>query len=175
MSVHLLYNLFNWLLNQTQGKDGRKRRGTRKRSSLGVYWKIFRLVYERATGEKVGPKMNRQMHSVSVWVGNTILSIPLLTQNLQALRELADLHNLSIGKRENRCMTIEDLKRQIHTTLTTTEKTFAVGEYRILREDAGGIPDHWKAVVMRCLECDPNKRIGLSDLVRFWEGQQMFT
>ena len=29
-------------------------------------------------------------------------------------------------------MTIEDLKRQIHTTLTTTEKTFAVGEYRIL-------------------------------------------
>ena len=43
------------------------------------------------------------------------------------------------------------------------------------REDAGSIPDHWKAVVMRCLECDPNKRIGLSDLVRFWEEQQMFT
>lgn len=39
-------------------------------------------------------------------------------------------------------------------------------------EDAADIPDHWKAVVMRCLERDPNKRIGLIDLVRFWEGQQ---
>jgi hypothetical protein len=39
-------------------------------------------------------------------------------------------------------------------------------------EDAADIPDHWKAVVMRCLERDPNERIGLTDLVRFWEGQQ---
>ncbi|KAI5862902.1 kinase-like protein [Durotheca rogersii] len=39
-------------------------------------------------------------------------------------------------------------------------------------DNAGDIPDHWKAVVMRCLEHDPNKRIGLTDLVRFWEGQQ---
>ncbi|ROT38519.1 kinase-like protein [Sodiomyces alkalinus F11] len=39
-------------------------------------------------------------------------------------------------------------------------------------EDADDIPDCWKAVVMRCLERDPNERIGLVDLVQFWEGQQ---
>ncbi|PNY22471.1 Kinase-like protein, partial [Tolypocladium capitatum] len=39
-------------------------------------------------------------------------------------------------------------------------------------DDAGNIPDSWKAVVMHCLEQDPNKRIGLVDLVRFWEEEQ---
>jgi serine/threonine protein kinase len=39
-------------------------------------------------------------------------------------------------------------------------------------EDTGCISDQWKAVVMRCLERDPNKRSGLTDFVRFWEGQQ---
>ncbi|KAI1169764.1 kinase-like protein [Nemania sp. FL0916] len=39
-------------------------------------------------------------------------------------------------------------------------------------EDADDIPEAWKAVVMGCLERDPNKRIGLTDLVRFWERQQ---
>ncbi|KAK3935263.1 kinase-like protein [Diplogelasinospora grovesii] len=39
-------------------------------------------------------------------------------------------------------------------------------------EDAKDTPDHWKAVVMRCLHLDPNERIGLTDLVRFWGEQQ---
>ena len=36
-------------------------------------------------------------------------------------------------------------------------------------EDARDIPDDWKAVVDRCLDPDPNKRIGLMDLLNFWE------
>jgi hypothetical protein len=40
-------------------------------------------------------------------------------------------------------------------------------------EDAADIPGTWKAVVMSCLELDPNKRIRLTDLVKFWELQQM--
>ena len=31
------------------------------------------------------------------------------------------------------------------------------------------IPEHWKAVVSRCLDPDPNKRIRLSGLVDFWK------
>jgi L-ascorbate metabolism protein UlaG (beta-lactamase superfamily) len=42
-------------------------------------------------------------------------------------------------------------------------------------EGADDIPDHWKAVVMRCLERDPNKRIRLTELIRFWERQQQIS
>ncbi|QLI67036.1 uncharacterized protein G6M90_00g030440 [Metarhizium brunneum] len=111
-ALPLLYNFFDWSLNQKIGKDGRKRRGTRKSSSLGTYWKVFRLVHERATGNKLDPKLNRRMHKV--------------------LRDLAKKHGLSNEKRVNRCMTIEDLKKQIETTISTTEKSFKLGELRIL-------------------------------------------
>lgn len=63
-AMSLLYNFFDWSLNQKIGKDGRKKRGTKKSSSLGTYWKVFRLVYERATGDKLDPKLNRRMHKV---------------------------------------------------------------------------------------------------------------
>ncbi|OAQ57486.1 C2H2 finger domain-containing protein [Pochonia chlamydosporia 170] len=93
-------------------KDGRKLRGTTKSSSLGTAWKVFRLVYERVVGAKLDPKLNRNMHKV--------------------LRELAKKHELSDQKRANRCMTINDLKEQIETTLSTTKKSFDIGEHRIL-------------------------------------------
>jgi hypothetical protein len=64
LSIKLLYSFFDWRLNQKLGKDGRIIRGTKKKSSLGTYWKVFRLMFERATGEKVDPKMNRGMHKV---------------------------------------------------------------------------------------------------------------
>lgn len=63
-SVRVLYNFFDWSLNQKVGKDGRKKRGTKKSSSLGTYWKVFRLVFQRATGDKLDAKMNRRMHKV---------------------------------------------------------------------------------------------------------------
>lgn len=65
ISIKVLYSFFDWLLNQRRGKGGRKRRGTKLSSSLGTYWKCYRLVYERATGSKIEPQMNRQMHRVS--------------------------------------------------------------------------------------------------------------
>jgi hypothetical protein len=55
---------FDWLLSQRQGKGGRKRQGTKLASSLGMYWKVFRLVYERAAGVKLDGKMNQSMHKV---------------------------------------------------------------------------------------------------------------
>jgi hypothetical protein len=66
ISVRLLYNFFDWSLNQKVGKHGRKKRGTTKKSSLETYWKVFRLVFERAMGEKLNPKMNRSMHKVAL-------------------------------------------------------------------------------------------------------------
>lgn len=40
-------------------------------------------------------------------------------------------------------------------------------------DDANDIPDDWKAVVGRCLDPDPNnQRIGLLELVNFWEGKK---
>lgn len=38
-------------------------------------------------------------------------------------------------------------------------------------EWAGDIPEHWKRVVQDCLHHDPNKRIGLSELVSFWDSE----
>lgn len=39
-------------------------------------------------------------------------------------------------------------------------------------ESAEDIPEHWKRVVRDCLHHDPNKRIGLRDLVTFWESER---
>ncbi|KAF5493187.1 hypothetical protein CGCF413_v010392 [Colletotrichum fructicola] len=59
ISLGLLYNFFDWFLSQKVGKDGRKKRGIKKKSSLGTYWKVFRLVLERAVGDKIDQKLNR--------------------------------------------------------------------------------------------------------------------
>ena len=64
VSVPILYRFFEWILSQKFGKDGRRLRGIKTSSSLGTCWKIFRLVYERATGVKLDPKLNRLMHKV---------------------------------------------------------------------------------------------------------------
>ena len=64
ITLAFLNSFFDWLLSQRTGKDGRKKRGTTKSSSLGTYWKVYRLVYERAMGEKLDAKLNRKMHRV---------------------------------------------------------------------------------------------------------------
>ncbi|KZL74300.1 C2H2 finger domain protein [Colletotrichum tofieldiae] len=50
----------------------------------------------------------------------------------KVLRDLAKKHGLSEQRRANRCMTIDDLKQQIETTLSTIKKSFKLGELRIL-------------------------------------------
>jgi hypothetical protein len=65
LSRRTLKAFFEWMLNQHEGKGGRRLAGIKSASTLGTYWKVFRLVHERATGEKIGGKMNRNMHRVS--------------------------------------------------------------------------------------------------------------
>jgi hypothetical protein len=61
----MLRRFFDWRLHQKTGKGGRRKRGTKKSSSLGTNWKVFRLVYERAMGGKLDGKINRRMHKVA--------------------------------------------------------------------------------------------------------------
>jgi len=64
VSTKVLYNFFDWLLNQKRGKGGRRMRGIKHKSSLGTYWKVYRLMYERATGDKIKGPLTRSMHKV---------------------------------------------------------------------------------------------------------------
>jgi hypothetical protein len=64
VSLSLLHSFFDWLLNQKTGKGGRRMHGTKYRSSLGTYWKLYRLVCERASGDKIKGQINRGMHKV---------------------------------------------------------------------------------------------------------------
>lgn len=50
----------------------------------------------------------------------------------QALVELGTKFKLGHNPRENRSMTLQDLKDQIEMTIKTTEKKFELGEQRIL-------------------------------------------
>ncbi|KAK3349742.1 hypothetical protein B0T25DRAFT_582609 [Lasiosphaeria hispida] len=108
ITLTFLNSFFNWLLSQRTSKDRRKKRGTTKSSSLRTYWKVYQLIYERAMGEKLDVKLNRKMHRV--------------------LKLLAKKHCLSNQKHENRCITIDNLKEQVNTTLYTTKKSFGLGE-----------------------------------------------
>ncbi|EJP61692.1 C2H2 finger domain protein, putative [Beauveria bassiana ARSEF 2860] len=111
-SIRLPYKFLEWRLNQKVGKDGRRLKGVQKFSSLDTYWKVFRLAFQDAVGEKLDHRLGHSMQN--------------------ALRKLAEQYKLSYEKRMNRCMSIEDLKEQNQTTIATTEKTFKLGEMRVL-------------------------------------------
>lgn len=111
VSPGTLYTFFNWLLSQREGKGGRRRRGTKYASSLGTYWKVFRLVYERVTSERLDARMNRSMHKV--------------------LRRLAKEHGLRKIGRDKACMYVEDLALVLQTNSATTLIIYSYGRYRI--------------------------------------------
>ncbi|KAH8663686.1 hypothetical protein BGZ60DRAFT_565713 [Tricladium varicosporioides] len=111
ISRRTLKAFFEWLLNQRQGKGGRRLAGIKSASTLGTYWKVFRLVHERATGEKINRKIDRYMHRV--------------------LRKLAKKYRLTTKKRDNVAMYIEDLAGVLQTNLTTTKQRYTHGRHRI--------------------------------------------
>lgn len=103
-----LYSFFDWLVRQIRGKGGR-RRGTKHKSSLGIYWKLYCLVYERATGEKINGQINRVMHRV--------------------LHKLARKHKLKDEDQEKPCIYVEDLKEVLRTNIYTTERRYSHGRF----------------------------------------------
>ncbi|KAI9765782.1 MAG: hypothetical protein M1839_005382 [Geoglossum umbratile] len=111
ISLRVINTFFDWLLNQRRGKGGRRVRGVRSANTLGTYWKVFRLVHERATGEKIRGEINRKIHRI--------------------LRKLVKKHKLTKGKREKTAMYVEDLVEYLQTNLTTTKKRYTHGRHRI--------------------------------------------
>ncbi|KAH6953644.1 hypothetical protein DER45DRAFT_605478 [Fusarium avenaceum] len=97
ISLSKINAFFHWLFAQKTGARERKLPGIRSSHTLKQYWKEFRLVYERETKKKIDPVLNRRMRRI--------------------LRKLVIDNGLTGERRENRCMTIEDLKRQAETTI----------------------------------------------------------
>ncbi|KAI0855985.1 C2H2 finger domain protein [Xylaria cubensis] len=113
VTIQTLHAFFDWYLNQTTGKGGRRKRRTQKKNSLVTFWCMFRLAFERQHSFKINQIVDCQQ------VSNVIA-------------EMNIRHGLQHQTRENRSMTLQDLKDQIETTLRTTEKSFKLGELRIL-------------------------------------------
>ncbi|KAH1913545.1 hypothetical protein KXW47_005429, partial [Aspergillus fumigatus] len=111
VSVPILFTFLDWLLNLRRGKNGRRLPGVKCKSSLDTFWKVFRLVYENETSNKIGKQMNRQMRRV--------------------IRQLAKKHKLSPKGRDKPSMDVEDLAKVVETTISTTEKKFGHGRHRI--------------------------------------------
>ncbi|CAI7565337.1 unnamed protein product [Penicillium viridicatum] len=66
LSVGILYTFLDWALNLRRGKNGRRLPGIKRKSSLETFWKVFRLVFERATSGKIENRMNRQIRRVRI-------------------------------------------------------------------------------------------------------------
>ncbi|KAJ5507903.1 hypothetical protein N7527_010046 [Penicillium freii] len=111
LSVGILYTFLDWALNQRRGKNGRRLPGIKRKSSLETFWKVFRLVFERATSGKIENRMNRQMRRV--------------------IRKLSRNHKLSCKGREKSTMYVEDLTMVVETAISTTKKKFGHGRHRI--------------------------------------------
>ncbi|KAJ5627605.1 hypothetical protein N7490_009833 [Penicillium lividum] len=111
ISIPILYSFLEWALNLRRGKNGRRLPGIKCKSSLDTFWKVFRLVYERSTTNKIGNQMNRRMRRV--------------------IRRLAKKYKLSIKGREKPPMDVEDLAKVVETTVSTTKKKFGHGRHRI--------------------------------------------
>ncbi|RKK77497.1 hypothetical protein BFJ71_g16737 [Fusarium oxysporum] len=102
---------FTWICIQKTGVGGRRLRGLKSASSLKQYWKFFREVYWRETNKRIDDVLKRKMSNF--------------------LYKLTQKHGLTAQRRENRCMTIENLEKQAKTTISTTKKRFRIGEHRI--------------------------------------------
>ncbi|KAK4862951.1 hypothetical protein LT330_010695 [Penicillium expansum] len=111
LSVGILYTFLDWALNLRRGKNGRRLPGIKRKSSLETFWKVFRLVFERATSGKIENRMNRQMRRV--------------------IRKLSRNHKLSCKGREKSTMYVEDLTMVVETVISTTKKKFGHGRHRI--------------------------------------------
>lgn len=64
ISIPILYSFLEWALNLRRGKNGRRLPGIKCKSSLDTFWKVFRLVYERSTSNRIDNQMNRRMRRV---------------------------------------------------------------------------------------------------------------
>ncbi|PZD23864.1 DUF3435 domain containing protein [Pyrenophora tritici-repentis] len=111
ISVGDVSSFFTWKLDQKRGTAGRRLRGIKEASSLATYRKMFLRVYRKLVGKDMDSEMSRSTLNVTV--------------------KLARDYGLSHTPREKPPMDARDVLEITQTTLTTVEKMFQVGRYRI--------------------------------------------
>ncbi|KAF1814282.1 hypothetical protein P152DRAFT_465179 [Eremomyces bilateralis CBS 781.70] len=117
ISINVLHNFFHWLLSQRRGKEGRRLRGTKLASSLGTYWKIYWLTYERATGDKIN--------------GSTDDAWDAYGMTARAVVSSVHFNAVFQGAREKPRMYVEDLKEALRTNLCAVKKRYSHGRIRV--------------------------------------------
>lgn len=65
LTVQVCHTFLEWVLNQKRGKDGRLLKGIKVQSSFHTFWKVFRLVYERANSQKIPDDIQVKIGPVS--------------------------------------------------------------------------------------------------------------
>ncbi|KAI1345775.1 C2H2 finger domain protein [Xylaria sp. FL0043] len=111
--IRVAIQFCNWQLHQKLSKSERAKPAVKKHNTLRCFWDRFRLVFELCMGHKID-------------------SLIASSYMVNALRSLSHNHGLSHEKRDNRAMSIEDIKHYINTALRTDQKNFKLGEQRIL-------------------------------------------
>lgn len=143
-----LYLLFH--LNQKRCINGRRKRRTTKTQSLRTHWDSFRMLFKQEMLSGIDHQIEQDhVNNVSTptplpephlpsrrrlsTAGHHIISMLFLRLTpVQLIDALIGEYKLSSERRDNRPMTLENLRLQIETTLNTTELAFHLGEQRIL-------------------------------------------
>ncbi|KAH7302950.1 C2H2 finger domain protein [Stachybotrys elegans] len=112
VSVAILEKFLEWCICQKVGKNGRKKPGIQTAGALNTRWKNLQIVYKVSVGRKFTAAIYDGMKEV--------------------LQYLIVKYNLRTNRRRNRFITVETLRDQIETLLSTTKKLFPLGELRIL-------------------------------------------
>lgn len=114
VNFRVIYNFLDWFLNQKTGVGERIKKGLTKKSSLLIFWCIFRLAFERATTLTIDSFVERRrMYNVRVLRNRTNVVVDFVARAdsfAQAFVELGKEFSLISDKRENRFMTLADLK-----------------------------------------------------------------
>lgn len=116
-------------LNLQLGKSGGCKRGTKITRSVRTFSGSFRLLFRRETLTDIDWAIDRNAVNMVGSDGTPVVDSKLI--GLQLIGEVFEEFHLSSERRENRPMTLDQLKEQIETTLQIPEKKFKLGEIRL--------------------------------------------
>jgi hypothetical protein len=130
-SAFLLWklNLRYGIGEKDTGVKRRKLRGIKQASSLDTFRKNFLRVYRNVVGEDMDSNMVRESLKVGSYC--FIQAFRRSSRSCQVANKLAQEKELSRVPREKPTMDANDVLEIMQTTLTTVEKMFGTGRYRI--------------------------------------------
>ena len=131
LAVGEISSFFRWKLDQTRGKCGRKLRGTKDASSLKTYKKQFSILYRKLAEKDMDSKLAGQLRMVDQPFSHVREHMLMCPHFLQVMPEIAEEYRLSHTPREKPAMDVYDVREVAQTAITTTEKMFKIGRYRI--------------------------------------------